>query len=179
VEQVLHADDVGARYGVPELVEADIAQPYPGDEALVTGRRHRGQLVVEARVDAPATGQAEVSRCQLGDPQAAEVVFDAFAQLVRSARREDGAAVVWPDRDLADDRQPVGVGVEGLADQAVDHAGAVVLGRVDVIDSGGYRGLEHADSRCPVRWRPKGVRAGQLHRAVSRPPDLHGAQGKG
>src|SRR5256885_14621486 len=84
----------------------------PGDEALVAGRYHRGQLVVEARVHAPATGQAEVNRCQLGDLQAAEVVFDAFAQLVRSARREDGAAVVWPDRDLADDRQPVGVGGE-------------------------------------------------------------------
>jgi hypothetical protein len=55
------------------------------------------------------------------------------------------------------------VGVERFADQIVDHAGAVVLGRVDVIDSRGYRGLEHADGRCPVRWRPKGVRAGGLH----------------
>jgi hypothetical protein len=47
-------------------------------------------------------------------------------------------------------------------------AGAVVVGRVDVIDSRGDRGLEHADSRCPVRWRPKGVRASELHRTVPR-----------
>jgi hypothetical protein len=37
-----------------------------------------------------------------------------------------------------------------------------------VIDSGGDRGLKHAYRRCPVRWRPEGVRAGELHRAVSR-----------
>ena len=57
------------------------------------------------------------------------------------------------------------------ANQIVDDAGAVVLGRVDVIDSRGDRSLEHADSRCTVRWRPKGVRAGELHRTVPRPPD--------
>ena len=64
---------------MPELVEADIAQPYPGDEALVAGRHHRSQLVIEARIDASVTEQAEVNRCQLADPQAAEIVFDALA----------------------------------------------------------------------------------------------------
>jgi hypothetical protein len=108
---------------VPELFQADVAQAYPGEEALVAGRHHRGQLVIEACVDAPVTGQAEVNRCQLADPQAAKVVFDAFPQLVRIVEREDGTAVVPPDRDLADDRQPVGVGVERLADQIVDDAG--------------------------------------------------------
>ena len=53
------------------------------------------------------------------------------------------------------------------------------LGRVDVIDSGGDRGLKQADGRCPVRWRPEGIRVGELHRAVSRPPDLRWAQGEG
>jgi hypothetical protein len=138
-----------------------------------------GQLIIEARVDPPAAGQAQVHRGELADPQAAQVVLDALAQTVRIAGPEDGAAAVGPDRDLADDRQPVGVGPERVADQAVDHAGAVVLGRVDVIDSGGDRGPEHADGRCPVRWRPDGVRAGQLHCPVPRSPDLHGAQGEG
>jgi uncharacterized membrane protein YbhN (UPF0104 family) len=128
VEQVLHADNVGPGHGVPELVQADVAQAYPGDEALVAGRDHRRQLVIEPRVDPPATGQAQVHRSELPDPQAAQVVLDALAQLVRIAGRRDGAAVVWPDRDLADDGQPVGVGVERFADQVVDDAGAVVLG---------------------------------------------------
>jgi hypothetical protein len=52
-------------------------------------------------------------------------------------------------------------------------------GRVDVIDSGGYHGLKHADGRCPVRWRPKGVRAGELHRTVPRPSDLYLAECEG
>src|ERR1022692_934810 len=107
------------------------------------------------------------------------VVFDVLAQLVRIVEREDGTVIVSPDRDLADDGQAVGVGVERFADQIVDGAGAVVLGRVDVIDSRGDRGLEHADGRCPVRWRTKGVRAGELHRAVPRPPDLHLAECEG
>jgi hypothetical protein len=74
---------------------------------------------------------------------------------VRLVEGEDGPAVVSPDRDLADDRQPVGVGIERFADQVVDDTGPVVLGRVDVIDSGGYRGPEHADGRGPVRWHPE------------------------
>src|SRR5690348_9339328 len=128
VEQVLHADDAGACRGVPELVEADVTQAYPGNQALVAGRYHRGQLVIEARVDPPAAGQAQVHRGELADPQAAQVVLDGLAQLVRIARRVAGATVVGPDRDLADDRQPAGVGVERFADEVVDHAGAVVLG---------------------------------------------------
>jgi hypothetical protein len=47
--------------------------------ASVAGRQHRGQLVIEACVDAAVPGQAEVDRGQLADPQAAKVVFDAFA----------------------------------------------------------------------------------------------------
>jgi len=136
------------------------------------------QLVIKARADAPVAGQAEVDRCQLAEPQAAEVVLDAVAQLVRVVEWRDGTAVVSPDRDLADDRQPVRIGIERLADQVVDDAGTVVLGRVDVIDSGAYRGPEHADGRCPVRRRAKGELAGQLHRTVPRPPDLQPAERK-
>ena len=56
---------------------------------------------------------------------------------------------------------------------------AVVLGGVDVIYFGGDRGPQDADRRCPVRWRPKGVWVGELHRAVARPPDLHVAECEG
>jgi hypothetical protein len=34
-----------------------------GDEALVARRHHRGQLVIEARANVPATRQPEVHRC--------------------------------------------------------------------------------------------------------------------
>jgi hypothetical protein len=136
---------------VPKLFEADIAEANPGDQALVAGRHHRGQLVIETRIGPPVAGQAEVSRSELADPQAPKVVFDFLAEKVRIVEWEDGTVIVSPDRDLAHDRQPAGVGVERFADQIVDDAGAVVLGRVDVIDSRGDRGLEHADSRCPVR----------------------------
>jgi hypothetical protein len=47
---------------------------------------------------------------------------------VRIVEREDDTAVVSPDRDLADDRQPVGVGVERVAEQIVDAARAGVPG---------------------------------------------------
>src|SRR6185437_10939230 len=153
-------------------VEADVAQACPGDQALVAGRYHRGQLVIEARVDPPAAGQAQVHRGELADPQAAQVVLDGLAQLVRIAGCEAGAAVVGPDRDLADDRQPAGVGVERFADQVVDGAGTVVLGRVDVIDSGGDRSPEHAYGRFSVRWRPEGVRAGAAALTKRRHRDL-------
>jgi hypothetical protein len=92
-----------------------------------------------------------------------------FPQLLRIVEREDGTAVVPPDRDLADDRQPVGVGVERFADQIVDDAGAVVLGRVDVIDSGGYRGLSTPMADARSGGAPKAYGAGELHRTVPRP----------
>ena len=81
VEQVLHADDLGAVRGVPELFEADVAQADTSDETLVAGLDHGGQLIIEARVGAAGAGQTEVDRGQLVDPQAAEIVFDALAQL--------------------------------------------------------------------------------------------------
>jgi hypothetical protein len=45
----------------------------------------------------------------------------------RNAEREDRTELVSADRDLADDRQPAGVGAERFADQVVDDARAVVL----------------------------------------------------
>src|SRR6266496_2890442 len=79
---------------------------------------------------------------------------------------------VRADRDLAYDRQLTRIGAERFADQVVDHVWAVVLGRVDVIDSGCDRCLEHADGRCPVSRRIEGPWTGQLHRAVPGPSDL-------
>jgi hypothetical protein len=49
VEQVLHAGDLGAVRGVPELFEADVAQADTGDQTLVAGPDHGGQLIIEAR----------------------------------------------------------------------------------------------------------------------------------
>src|SRR6202034_3285910 len=99
VEQVLHAGDLGAVRGVPKLFEADVAQADAGDETLVAGLDHGGQLIIEARVGAAGAGQTEVDRGQLADPQAAEIVFDALAQLTRVV------AGVSEDPYLADDGQ--------------------------------------------------------------------------
>jgi hypothetical protein len=63
------------------------------------------------------------------------------------------AGYAWPSpfQAVERNRQPVRVGIECLADQIVGDARAVVLSRVDLIDSGGYRGLENADGPCAVR----------------------------
>jgi hypothetical protein len=172
VEHVLHAGDLGPGHGVLQLLETDVAQAYPGDQPVIARGRHRRELVVETGVHPPVTGHPEVDRRQLADPEAAQVVLDARAQLVLVVGRADGAG----DRDLADDRQPVGIGVERLADQVVDHAGTVVLGGVDVIDPGGHRRLQHPHGRRPVGRRPEGERPGELHRPVPGPPDLHLAE---
>ena len=166
MEEVLHADDVGARSGMLQLLHADIAQAYPGNQTLVAGCHHHGQLVVEARIDAAVAGQAEVDRGELGDPQAAKVILDARAQVA--------SAIVVPSAgDLADDRQAVGIRMQRLADQVVYGAGAVVLGGVDVIDAGGYSGPQYADGGLTVRRRSGGELTRQLHRAVPRPPHQH------
>lgn len=102
VEQVLHADDGGALRGVPELFEGDVAQADTGDQSLVAGP-DCGQLIIEGRVDPAVAGQTKVDRDQLADPQAAEIVFHALAQLVWIVVRDDGARVVPADRDLADE----------------------------------------------------------------------------
>ena len=86
MEQVLHAGDLGAVGGVPELLEADVTQADAGDQALVAGPDHGGQLIVEARVGPARAGQPEVDGGQLVDPQAAEIVLDALAQLVCQVR---------------------------------------------------------------------------------------------
>ena len=128
--------------GVPQLLEADITQADTRDQALVAGRHHGGQLVIEARVGLAGAGQAEVDRRQLIHPQAAEVVFDALAQPARLAGR-----VVPAARDLAHDRQPARIGGQRFAEQIVDEARAVVLGRIDVVDSSRDGCPEHGDSR--------------------------------
>jgi hypothetical protein len=129
----------------------------------------------------PGGGPLPQARRQAGEeaspdpgdsPDPSTVVSMSSRSWSGSSNGEDSTVIVSPDRDLANDGQAVGVGVERFADQIVDDA-AVVLGRVDVIDSRGDRGLEHADSRCPVRWRSKGVRAAELHRTAPRPPDQH------
>src|SRR5260221_447551 len=58
-----------------------------------------------------------------------------------------------------------------VTEQVVDDARAVVLGRVDGLDSSGRRAVEHADGRCPVRphgwWRPITGRAAHRHPSPS------------
>lgn len=55
---------------MPKLSEADVAQTDAGDQTLVAGSHHGGQLI---------------------DPQAAEIVFDVLGQLAWIVVRDDGA----------------------------------------------------------------------------------------
>ena len=71
-----------AQYYGPGVVNDLIREalhPYPGDQAFVARRHHRGELVVEASVYAPVTGHAEVDGRQLADLEATQVVLDARA----------------------------------------------------------------------------------------------------
>jgi hypothetical protein len=65
---------------VPALFETDVTQANPRDETFVAGRRHRGQLVVEACVGAPAAGQAQVHRCELASYAAASAMGEVDAR---------------------------------------------------------------------------------------------------
>ena len=77
-----------------QLLQADVAQAYPGDQALVPGRHHSGQLVVEASVYAAVAGQAEVDCGELGDLQTAKVVLDARAQLAMAPVAEPAVTLL-------------------------------------------------------------------------------------
>ena len=90
----MHADDLRARNGMPQLLEAHVAQADPGDEAFVAGCDHRGQLVVEARVHAAVAGQAQVDCGELADPQAAKVILDARAQVASAAVARPAATLL-------------------------------------------------------------------------------------
>jgi hypothetical protein len=63
VEQVLYAGNAGTGRGVLQLSEADVTQAYPGDQALVAGRDHRGHLVIETGIYLSVAGQPQVNRC--------------------------------------------------------------------------------------------------------------------
>jgi hypothetical protein len=79
-----------------------LLRPTPAIRASSRARTG-GQLIIEGRVDPAVAGQTKVDRDQLADPQAAEIVFHALAQLVWIVVRDDGARVVPADRDLADE----------------------------------------------------------------------------
>jgi hypothetical protein len=154
---------------MPQLRQADVAQPDPRDQALVARRHQGGQLIIEARIDPAVTGQPQVHRRELAGPQAAEVVRDARAQQARLSGPGAGGGPAAPDGDLADDRQLLRVGVERLADQVVDRP--VVLGRVDVIDTRRDGGPQDGHGCCRVGRRVGCERPVELHGAVPGPPD--------
>jgi len=67
--------------------------------------------------------------------QAAQVVLDCRAQLLRALARQPAALLVAEGADLGDQHQALGVGMQRLADQLVRHVGSVELGGVDVVDT--------------------------------------------
>ena len=105
-----------------------------------------------------------MNRVHVEGPQ---VLFDSSAELCGFVVGEDAAAVVATGADLAYQDELGWVRVERLPDELVDHVRAVVLGGVDVVDSG-LDGLpEQLDRIVAVRWRPEHARSGQPHGSVA------------
>src|SRR5205807_4622075 len=138
---------------------------YRSDQAVVAGRDHRCELVVEERVRRRASCQSEVDYSELADAEGPQVVFDALAELLRLIVEEGAASAVAASADLADQDQPGIVGVERFVDELVHHVGAVVLGGVDVVDAAVDGFAKYGDSRGAVAGRPEGPGSGELHGA--------------
>jgi hypothetical protein len=129
-----------------------------------SGLDHGGELIVEPPVRLVAR-HPQVHRGQLPDAEAAQVVLDAAAQLIRVAVGQPSPALVAACADLADQREVVGVGMQRLADELVGDAGPVVLRGVNVIHAQLQCAAQHLQRLTAVPRRPPDTRAGQLHGA--------------
>ena len=114
---------------------------------------------------APPCHQAQVDEVHPLDPQRAQVVLDALAQLRRGLGGQPGARLVAAGADLGDELEVVGYGMQGLADQVVDDVGAVVLGGVDVVDAELDRPPQDGADGVGVARRAEYAGARELHRA--------------
>ena len=121
---------------VPRRCGIDVGEPDQIELALPSHIRKREQLVLE-RYRAVGSGldQAQIHEVETLHPERVEVRLDSFAQLVGSLCGKHASYGVPPRPDLGHQLEVVGVRIERLADQVVDHIRAVVLRSVDVIDA--------------------------------------------
>jgi hypothetical protein len=111
--------------------------------------------------------QAQVDQVHALDAQGAQVVLDALAQLLRGERGQPGAGLVAAGADLRHELEVLRVGMERLADEVVDHVGAVVLRGVDVVDAELDGAAQDGAGAVGVARRAEDAGAGELHGAES------------
>jgi hypothetical protein len=157
---VLDTDDVGDFKGPQQMLVGDVADPDSSDQALIVRGYQGTELVDESFVHRGVVEQAQIDRGQSFDVKRSEIVLDAYAELVGIVIGQEGADLVAPATDLADQCQAVRVGGERFPDKLVDHRGPVVMGRVDVIDTGSNGLPQHGDRFIVVIWRTEYSRAG-------------------
>ena len=107
--------------------------------------------------------QAQVDNVHLFHLQAAQVGLHPGPKLLGPLGRGPPTLLVSLRTDLAHQHEVLGVGEKRCVDQLVGHVGAVVLGRVDVVDTQIDHPAEHGQSRGPVARRAEHPRPGQLH----------------
>jgi hypothetical protein len=164
VELVLDAGHVGDPQCMEQMRGRDVAQPDRGDQAVLSRRDHRGQLIVDEAVRLGTSYQAEVDGGKGGDAERSEVLLDVMAELSRFLGGEDLAVPVPPGTDLADQDQVLGVGEERLANELVHHIRPVELGGVDVVDATVDCLAQHGECLVAVVGWPEHTRPREAHR---------------
>ena len=114
----------------------DIADPDARDQTFIPGRHQGAQLIDEPLIGHRIVQHAQVDRGELLDTERCKVFFDAGTELIGVVVRQHSAGIIPSRSNFAHQSQPVRVGEERLTDQRVDYARPVVLGGIDVIDTG-------------------------------------------
>src|SRR5271156_7127292 len=170
VVDVLYADDVGDLERHQQVPVSDVADPDARDQTFIPGRYQGAQLIDEPLIGHRVVQHTQVYRRQLLDTERCKVFLDAGAELIGVVVRQPPAGIVASRSNFAHQGQPVGVGEERFTDQRVDHTGPVILGRVDVIDTGIGGGTQYRERFVAIPWRTVDAVAGQLHRPVPDAP---------
>jgi hypothetical protein len=110
-------------------------------------------LAVEVDIFAVCAVESEVDNVELFDRQAAEVVLDTGAELLRSLSRDPAALVVPVGTHLADQHQVRRIGVEGSMNQFIGDMRPVVLGGIYVIDPLLDGSAENRERGIPIPGR--------------------------
>ena len=128
-------------------------RPTPPISPSSRARDHRGELGVESPVWHRAFDDPQVDGGQLPGAEAAQVVLDAAAQLIRFVVGQPAAGRVAACADLAHQREGARVGVQGLADELVGNVRPVVLRGIDMVHAQFHRTPQHRQGPGTVTRR--------------------------
>src|SRR4029077_2573610 len=112
-------------------------------------------------------GEPQVDDIDLLHLEASQVGLDPGAQLVGPLRGDPAALPVTLSADLGDQDQVLWVWMERSMDQLIGDVGAVILGRVDVVDAELDGPAQQRKGRGPIARRSQHTRTRQLHGAVA------------